>query len=209
MMLGIVPLVLILAGLRSVLSAVQAHDPSMYSVEGEMYAAHALMFSSGGFVGLFGCYRMCQADSGWKWALVPVAMIIFAVIVPTVELGHHGTPFQRAYLSTQKRLNIFASRSTQLAREQGQFTCDTSADLSPTSLFVREGQALPYVIQCVPDAIGPALGTPPQQPGTLLFAVSQDRKQAWFTATVLARAPGPHSTWLMEQGQLFVIAVHL
>jgi hypothetical protein len=204
--LGIVPLVLIWAGLRSVLWAVQARDSSMYFVQGESYLSDALMFSGVGIVGLFGCSRLWRAGASWRWALVSVAVFIYAVIVPSVKNGHHGTPVQRASFSAHMRLSAFAGASTQLAREQGKFTCDTSADLSPLSQFVQKGQALPYVIQCVPDATGPVLGTPPERPGTFFFAVTSDRKQAWFTVTVLARAPDSHAAWLMKQGQPYVIA---
>jgi hypothetical protein len=73
-------------------------------------------------------------------------------------------------------------------------------------MFIRGDQALSYVIQCVSDATGPALSAPPERPGTLLFAVSADRKQAWFTATVLDQNLTTQATWLTRQGQPVVIA---
>jgi hypothetical protein len=203
--LSIVPLLFIVGGVMLILRAVQARNPSIYSVQGEQYFTDALMFSCVGLFGLFGCRRLWDANAGWRWILLPMAALIFAVVFPNVEQGHHGSPVQRASSSTERQLKSLAHASIQLAKEHGQFTCETSAKLFSSSLFVREGQALPYVIQCVPDATGPALSTPPERPGTLLFAVSSDRKQAWFTATVLAQNPQAHAIWLTRQGQPVVI----
>lgn len=71
------------------------------------------------------------------------------------------------------------------------------------------GQSLPYVIHCVLNATGPARGRPPERPETLLFAVSADRKQAWFSATVLPHSTDRQATWLTRQGQPVVIATQL
>ena len=208
-LLGLVPLALIGVGVVSVLREVQAHDPSMYSVQGGKHLPDAFMFAGAGCIGLFGCYRLWRANGSWKWTLVPVAVIFFAVAFPNFERGPHGTPVERASFSALQRLSAFAGSATQLAREQGEFVCDRSATLSASSLFARQGQALSYVIHCVPDATGPTLGTPPERPGTLVFAVSPDRTQAWFTATVLTYSTGRHASWLTRQGQPFVIAAQL
>lgn len=209
LLLGLLSLVVFGAGVASVLWEVQARDPSAYSVQGEKHLTDAFMFTVAGCIGLFGCYCLWRADAGWKWALVPTAVILFAAAVPNVQGWSHGTPSVRASFLTLQKLSAFAGSLIQLAREQGYFTCDTSAELYSSSLFVREGQALPYVIQCVPDAPGPSFDTPPKRPGTLVFAVSQDRKQAWFTATVLAHSVDRHATWLTRQDQPFVIAAQL
>ncbi|MBK9998461.1 MAG: hypothetical protein IPO99_15345 [Nitrospira sp.] len=140
---------------------------------------------------------------------MPAAVMIFAVVFPNMERWPHGTPVERASFSALQRLSAFAGSATQLAREQGEFVCDRSATLSASSLFARQGQALSYVIHCVPDATGPTLGTPPERPGTLVFAVSPDRTQAWFTATVLTHSTGRQASWLTRQGQPFVIAAQL
>jgi len=206
---GFVPLVLIAVGVASVLWEVQAHDPSMFSVQGEKHLAHAFMFAGAGCIGLFGCHRLWRANGSWRWVLVPAAVMIFAVVFPNMERWPHGTPVERASFSTLQRLSAFAGSATQLAREQGEFVCDRSATLSASSLFARQGQALSYVIHCVPDATGPTLGTPPERPGTLVFAVSPDRTQAWFTATVLTHSTGRQASWLTRQGQPFVIAAQL
>lgn len=208
-LLGLVPLVLIGVGVASVLREIQAHDPSMYSVQGQKHLADAVMFACAGCIGLFGCHRLWRADTSWKWTLVPVAVIVFAVVFPNIERWPHGTPVGRASFSALQRLSGFAGSATQLAREQGEFVCDRSATPSASSLFARQGQALPYVIHCVSGATGPTLGTLPERPGTLVFAVSQDRTRAWFTATVLARSVDRHATWLTRQGQPFVIAAQL
>jgi len=208
-LLGLVPLVLIGVGVASVLWEVQAHDPSMFSVQGEKHLAHAFMFAGAGCIGLFGCLRLWRANGSWKWVLVPAAVMIFAVVFPNMERWPHGTPVERASFSTLQRLSAFAGSATQLAREQGEFVCDRSSTFSASSLFARQGQALSYVIHCVPDATGPTLGTPPERPGTLVFAVSPDRTQAWFTATVLTHSTGRHASWLTRQGQPFVIAAQL
>jgi len=71
------------------------------------------------------------------------------------------------------------------------------------------GQSLPYVIHCVLNATGPARGRPPERPETLLFAVSADRKQARFSATVLARRPDRHASWLTRQGEPVVVVAQL
>jgi hypothetical protein len=159
----------------------------MYSVQGQKHLTDAVIFACAGCIGLFGCHRLWRANGSWKWVLVPAAVMIFAVVFPNIERWPHGTPVGRASFSALQRLSAFAGSATQLAREQGEFVCDRSATLSASSLFARQGQALPYVIHCVSDATGPTLGTPPERPGTLVFAVSQDRTRAWFTATVLAQ----------------------
>ncbi|MCS6265177.1 MAG: hypothetical protein H8K11_15600 [Nitrospira sp.] len=208
-LLGLVPLMLIGAGVVSVLREVQAHDPSMYSIQGEKHLADACMFAGAGCIGLFGCYRLWRANASGKWVLVPVAVSIFAVVFPNIERWPHGTPVGRASFSVLQRLSAVSGSATQLARERGEFVCDRSATLSASSLFARQGQALPYVIHCVSDATGPVLGTPPERPGTLVFAVSPDRQQAWFTATVLTHSTDRQATWLTRQGQPFVIAAQL
>lgn len=208
-LLGLVPLVLIGVGVASVLREIQAHDPLMYSVQGQKHLTDAVIFACAGCIGLFGCHRLWRANGRWKWVLVPAAVMIFAVVYPNIERWPHGTPVGRASFSALQRLSGFAGSATELAREQGEFVCDRSATPSASSLFARQGQALPYVIHCVSDATGPTLGTPPERPGTLVFAVSQDRTRAWFTATVLARSVDRYATWLTRQGQPFVIAAQL
>ena len=66
-----------------------------------------------------------------------------------------------------------------LAKEQGQFSGDTSAE-GPYG-FMRDGRHFPYVIQRLSNATGPALANPPSRPATLRFAVSPGLKQAWLT----------------------------
>lgn len=206
---GLVPLLLIGVGVVMVLREVLPPEPSLYSVRQDRVINHAVMYAAVGCLGLVGCHRLWQADAGWKWILVPVAVVVLAVAIPNFEYWHHGSPLNRASFSTIQRLGMFADSSTQLAKEQGRFTCDTSTDLLGPSRFMQRGQPLPYVLQCVLNATGPPLAGPPERPGTLLFAISPDRTQAWFTATVLAREPDRHATWLTRQGQPVVIATQL
>lgn len=208
--LGLVPLFLIWAGLRSLLFPNPPPDPTLYSVRGQnLQPINPLLFFGGGVVGLFGCYRMCRADGGWKWVLVLMAFFVYALILPVMQNGIHGPPGQGASFGTSRQLRYLAHTATRLAREQGKFTCDAATELTQPSLFVQEGQTLSYVIQCVSDATGPVAGTPPERPGTLVFAVSPDRKRAWFTATVLARTPDSHATWIKDNGGRFFIEVQL
>ncbi|HQR14992.1 MAG TPA: hypothetical protein PLZ37_10550 [Nitrospira sp.] len=72
---------------------------------------------------------------------------------------------------------------------------------------MQNSQPLPFVVQRVPHATGAALASPPEWPGTLLFAVSVGRKQAWFTATVLARLTDGQATWLTRDGEPLIIAL--
>lgn len=208
-LLGLVPLVLIGAGIAGVVGEVRPRDPSWYSIRDETLISDAVMYAAVGCTGLFGCHRLWRADAGWKWTLMPIAVMVAAIAIPNFKYGHHGSPLDRAAFSTFQRLAVFAGSSTELAREQGRFICDPSAELLGKSLFFRDGQPLPYVIQCVLDATGPALANPPERPGTLVFTVSPDRKQAWFAATILERRTDRHATWLMQQGQPRVIAFSL
>jgi hypothetical protein len=70
-LLGLVPLVLIGVGVASVLREIEAHDPSMYSVQGQKHLTDAVIFACAGCIGLFGCHRLWRADTRWKWVLVP------------------------------------------------------------------------------------------------------------------------------------------
>ncbi len=205
-LLGLVPLVLIGAGIAGVVGEARPHDPSWYSIRDETLISDAVMYAAVGCVGLFGCHRLWRPEAGWKWVGVPIAVMVAAIAIPNFKYGHHGSPLDRAAFSTFQRLAAFAGSSTELAREQGRFICDPSAELLGKSLFFQNGQPLPYVIHCVLNATGLALATPPERPGTLIFAVSPDRKQAWFAATVLARRTDRHATWLTQQGQPRVIA---
>jgi predicted cobalt transporter CbtA len=76
-------------------------------------------------------------------------------------------------------------------------------------MFVQQGEALPYVVHCVPNATGPITGAPPERPGTIVVATSPDQKQAWFTATVLPHDVGRRAAWLHRDGQPLVIAQQL
>ncbi|MGC3974825.1 MAG: hypothetical protein QM771_10640 [Nitrospira sp.] len=205
-LLGSVPLVLVGAGIAGVVGEVRPGEPSWYSVRDETALSDALVYAAVGCVGLFGCHRLWRPDAGWKWVLVPIAVLVAAVAIPNFTYWPHGSPLDRASFNMLKRLASFAGSSKQLAQEQGQFACDPSVELFGPSRFMQNGQPLPYVIQCVLNATGPELASPPDRPGTLLFAVSPDRKQAWFAATVLARRTDRHATWLTRQGQPLVIA---
>lgn len=207
---GFVPLALVAVGVVIALREVGPTDPLLYSVQQDGELTEAFMFAAVGGVGLSGCYRLWRTDAGWKWVLVPIGAMIFGIIViPAFLYGHHGSPSDRASFNMFRRLGTFAGSSKQLAQEQGQFLCDPSVELFGPSRFTQNGQPLPYVIHCVLNATGPALATPPERPGTLVFAVSPDRKQAWFAATVLARRTDRHATWLTQQGQPRVIALSL
>ena len=203
---GLVPLVLIAAGVAMVFRELRPTDPLLYSVQQDGELPEAFIFAAVGCAGLFGCHRLWRADAGWKWTLMPIAVMVAAIAIPNLLYGHHGSPSDRAYSNMFLRLGTFAVSSKQLAQEQGQFTCDPSVKLFGLSRFTQNGQPLPYVIQCVLDATGPALATPPERPGTLVFTVSPDRKQAWFAATILEGRTDRHATWLMQQGQPRVIA---
>ena len=52
----------------------------------------------------------------------------------------------------------------------------------------------------------PITGHAQERPGLRVFSVSPDRKQAWFTATVLAHSTDRHATWLTRQDQPFIVA---
>lgn len=73
-------------------------------------------------------------------------------------------------------------------------------------MFARQGQKLPYVVQCVTAASSPVTGTPPERLGTILFALSPDGKQAWFAATVLSRGIDRQAVWLTGDDQPLVIS---
>lgn len=205
-LLGLVPLMLVGVGVVMGVREVRPHDPSWYSVRGETVLSDAFLYAAVGCVGLFGCRRLWRTDARWKWTLVPIAVMVVAVAIPNFKYGHHGSPLDRASFNMLQRLGTFAASSKQLAQEQGQFFCDPSVELFGPSHYMQNAQPLPYVIQCVPNAAGSALASPPDRPGTLIFAVSPDRKQAWFAATVLARRTDRQATWLTRQGQPVVIA---
>jgi hypothetical protein len=208
-LLGLTPLLLVAAGIRIFIMAAQARDPATYSIHYN-YIGDALLLSSVGLIGLFGCYRVWRADTRRMWALVPIAAAFFAVLFPIFQYGHDGSPLQRSFRSTALQLGSVARQLTAAAKENGRFICASFSDpTSPQSMFVQQGRALPYVIECVADATGPATGTPPERPGTIVVATSSDQKQAWFTATVLPHDVGRRATWLLRSGQPLVIAQQL
>jgi len=129
------------------------------------------------------------------------SVLVAAVTIPKFKYGHHGSPLDLAVFSMLHMLDSIPGVSSQLAQEQSQCTCDPSAELLSRSLFMQNGQPFPFVIQCVPAATGAALASPPEWPGALLLAVSTDRKQAWFTATVLARRADRQATCLTREGE--------
>lgn len=206
-LLGIAPLLLAAAGIRIISMAVQARDPATYSIHYQ-YIGDALFILCAGLIGLFGCYRLWQADARGTWSLVPLAAALFAVVFPMVQYGRQGSPLQRSYRSTALQLGSVAQRLTEAANENGQFACAPFSD-DPPSMYVQQGQVLPYVVQCVADATGPATGDPPERPGTIVVATSADRKRAWFTATVLPDDVGRHAAWLQRAGERLIIAQQL
>ncbi len=208
--LGLIPLLLVAIGVVIALREIWPTDPLLYSVHQDGELTVFVMFSAVGCVGSLGCYQLWRTEAGWRWILVPiVATILGIVVIPAFQYGHHGSPLDRASFNMLQRLSTFAAFSKQLAQEQGQFTCDPSVELFGPSRYIQNGQPLSYVIQCVPNASGPALASPPERPGTLIFAVSPDRKQAWFSATVLARRPDRHASWLTRQGEPVVVIAQL
>ncbi len=207
---GLIPLLLVAMGVVIALREIWPTDPLLYSVHQDGELTVAFVFAAVGCVGSLGCYRLWRTEAGWKWVLAPIVAIILGILaIPAFQYGHHGSPLDRASFNMFRRLGTFAASSKQLAQEQGQFSCDPSVELFGPSRFMQNGQPLPYVIQCLPNATGPALDSPPERPGTLLFAVSPDWKQAWFTATVLARRTDRQATWLTRQGQPLVIGTEV
>jgi hypothetical protein len=206
---GVAPLLLIAAGIRIVIITVQARDPAMYSIRYN-YIGDALLLLCGGLIGLFGCYRVWRAGTRRIWALLPIAAAFFAVFFPLFQYGHEGSPLQRSFRSTALQLGSVAQQLTAAAKENGRFTCASFSDQpTPQSMFVQQGQALPYVVECVADATGPVTGPPPDRPGTIVVATSADQKQAWLTATVLPHDVGRHAAWLLRSGRPLVIAQQL
>lgn len=109
--LGLVPLFLIWAGLRSLLFPNPPPDPTLYSVRGQnLQPINPLLFFGGGVVGLFGCYRMCRADGGWKWVLVLMAVFVYALILPVMQNGIHGPPGQGHHSARPGNLGIWHIR---------------------------------------------------------------------------------------------------
>ncbi|MEX5217151.1 MAG: hypothetical protein NW701_04930 [Nitrospira sp.] len=208
-LLGIAPLLLIAAGIRIVIMVVQARDPEAYSIHYH-YMGDAVLVLSAGCIGLFGCYRLWRPDTRGTWSLVPLAAAFFAVLFPVVQYGREGSPLQRSYRSTALQLGAVAQRLSEAAKEAGQFACTSFSDHADLpSMYVRQDQVLPYVVECVPNADGPATGTAPERPGTIVVATSPDQKQAWFAATVLPHDVGQQAAWLQRAGERLVIAQQL
>jgi hypothetical protein len=208
-LLGLVPLLLIVAGVSTFITAVRAHDPATYSIRDD-YISDAVTFSVIGLVGLFGCHRLWRAGTRRKWALLPIAAACFAVLFPAFKHGHHGSPLQRSYRSTAMQLGSVAGQLIEKAKENGRFNCASFSDpFNPRSMFMQQGQALPYVVECVANATGPITGPPPERPGTIVVATSPDEKKAWFTATVLPGYVDRHAVWMTHDGQQIIIAEEL
>jgi hypothetical protein len=208
-LLTLPPLLLIAAGIRIVIMVVQARDPATYSIHYN-YSGDALLLSSVGLIGLFGCYRLWRAGTRRMWALVPIAAACVAILFPLFQYGQHGSPLQRSFRGTALQLGAVAHQMTEAAKEKGRFTCASFSDpLNPESMFVQQGRTLPFVVECVADATGPFTGAPPERPGTIVVATSADHKQAWFTATVLPHDVGRRAAWLLRNGQPLVIAQQL
>jgi hypothetical protein len=168
--LAVIPTVLVAAGLFAIARTVQHRDPTMYSVKGDDDLSDPLAFLILGCIGLFGCGKLWHPDALKKWALVPIAAIIFAVAYPNFKYGHHGTAFNRSYRSTLFHLASFAATTSMKARERGQFVCASPPDdATNRSMFLREGQQLHYVVECMSDATGAVTGNPPERPGTITY----------------------------------------
>lgn len=183
-LLGFAPLLLIAAGIRVFIMAVQARDPATYSIRYH-YIGDALLLSSVGLIGLFGCHRLWRAGSCRTWALVPIVAAFFAVLFPVFQYGHHGSPLERSYRSTALELGSVAHQLTQAAKENGRFTCVSFSDpLNPQSMFLQQGQALPYVVQCVANATCPVTGAAPERPGTAWFDALNAPAAAKVTAAI-------------------------
>jgi hypothetical protein len=208
-LLGVLPLFLVAAGIRIVIMVVQARDPATYSIRYH-YIDDALLLSSVGLIGLFGSYRLWRAGTSRMWALMPLAAAVFAVLFPVFQYGRHGSPLQQSFRSTALQLGSVVHQLTEAAQKNGQFACASFSDtFNPESMFMRQGQALPYVVECVANATGPVTGAAPERPGTIVVATSADQKQAWFAATVLPHDVARRAAWLQRDGQTLVIAQQL
>lgn len=208
-LLGLVPVLLPVIGIAKFITAVRAYDPAMYSIRDD-YLSDAVTFTVLGLIGLFGCHRLWRAGSRKTWAFVPIAVLWYAFWFPFTQFSHHGGREQISYRSTAAQLAAVAHYLTEAAKENGRFNCASFSDpLYPRSMFMQHGQELPYVVQCVDNAIFPITGDPPERPGTIVVATSPDRKNAWFAATVLSGYVSRHARWLTRDGKPLIIAQQL
>jgi hypothetical protein len=197
------------AGIRIVITTVQARDPAMYSIR-YAYLGDALVVLSAGLIGLFGCLRLWRAGARRTWALLPLAAAFFAVFFPVFQYGQQGSPLQRSYRNTALQLGSVAHQLTEAAKQNGRFNCaSVSESLNVPSMFMQQGQALPYVIEGVAHATGPVAVAAPERPGTIVVATSPDQTQAWFAATVLPDDVGRRAAWLQRAGERLVVAQQL
>jgi len=202
--LALVSVLLICVGGSSVMLAIQAGDPAMYSVRDD-YMGDAVRFGMIGLVGLLACQRLWRRGSRWAWMLVPFGFALYVLLFPTLEPGHYGDPFHRSHQGTAQQLLITVATAMEHAKDTDRFTCNPSPHQLGPSLFSQKGQTLPYVVQCHLNATGPITGIPLERPGMIHMAVSPDRTQAWFTATVLPDRISRRATWLKEGEQPLII----
>ena len=208
-LLGLIPVVLLVIGIATCITAVRAHDPAMYSIR-DNYVGDAVTFTVLGLIGLFGCHRLWRAGSRKTWALVPIAVLLYAIWFPFFKFSHHGGREQISYHSTTVYLASVAGQLTEAAKESGHFACESYSDpFNSRSMFMQHGHELPYVVQCVANATGPITGDPPQRPGIIVVATSPDQKKAWFAATVLPGYVSRHARWLTRDGKPLIIAQQL
>jgi hypothetical protein len=82
--------------------------------------------------------------------------------------------------------------------------------LHESAIFFQNGRPVPYDLQFVSNAVGPALEPVPPNPGTLIYAVTPDLREYWLVMSSLRhRVGGPvvllHIVGDYEQGEIWMM----
>lgn len=102
------------------------------------------------------------------------------VAISNFLYGHHGSPRDRAAFSTFQKLDAVAGTSVELVKEQGEFTCATSAEWFGPS-----------------DATGPAVRRSGRGHWSSPSVPTGNRPS--LPPTVIALRTDRHATWLIRQ----------
>jgi hypothetical protein len=148
--------------------------------------------------------------------LVSVISLIIGVM-SMIELPEIGPQLDMAG-AVQRLLGHADQSLSNWDEAQGRFPSDEQESrkalafrpLQERPVFFVRGRAIPYDARIVANAAGPALKMVPQNPGTIVYAVSSDYREYWLTISTLRNPVGgpvlmEHIAGLYEQEPIWVV----
>ena len=191
---GLVPLVLIAAGVAMVFRELRPTDPLLYSVQQDGGTPRGLHLCGCGCARIIRLPPSVASRCRLEWTLMPIAVMVAAIAIPNLLYGHHGSPSDRAYSQYVPAAGRSPFPQSSWLRNKASLPVIHPETIRAIS-FHPTVSPLPYVINVCSIRLGrrwPIPGTA----GDVSFHRRPDRKQAWFAATVLARRTDRHATWL-------------